>query len=82
VGRENATGIDLLGTKTVMAGFVPPPGVYFIDVNYRYSGNASGTAAKGVAPRRLDNIGINVKADVNLDADALSPCPSCYGLSP
>jgi hypothetical protein len=52
---ENAAGIYLLGTKTSMAGFVPPPGTYFVDVNYFYSGDASGNAAVGVALRRLGN---------------------------
>ena len=51
---ENAAGIYLLGTKTSMAGFVPP-GTYFVDVNYFYSGDASGNAAVGVALRRLGN---------------------------
>jgi hypothetical protein len=40
---ENAAGLYLLGTKTTMAGFVPPPGPYFVDVNYFYAGDASGT---------------------------------------
>ena len=35
---ENGTGFYLLGSKTSMAGFVPPPGTYFIDTNYFYSG--------------------------------------------
>jgi hypothetical protein len=30
---ENAAGWYALGTKASMAGFVPPPGTYFIDVN-------------------------------------------------
>jgi hypothetical protein len=49
---ENATGIYLLGIKSSMAGFVPPPGTYVTDYNYNYSGNASGAAAAGVALRR------------------------------
>ncbi len=35
---ENGTGFYLLGSKTTMGGFVPPPGAYFIDTNYFYSG--------------------------------------------
>jgi len=37
---ENGAGWYALGTKASMAGFVPPPGIYFIDVNYYYSGDA------------------------------------------
>ena len=44
---ENATGIYLLGIKTSLAGFVPPPGTYVTDYNYYYSGTASGAAAAG-----------------------------------
>jgi hypothetical protein len=35
---ENGTGFYLLGSKTSMGGYVPPPGTYFIDTNYFYSG--------------------------------------------
>jgi hypothetical protein len=68
---ENAAGLYLLGTKTAMAGFVLPPGTYFVDVNYFYSGDASGTAAAGVALRRLTNLTrlppptLTVQADIN-----------------
>jgi hypothetical protein len=64
---ENAAGWYALGTKASMAGFVPPPGIYFIDVNYFYSGDASGTAARGVA---LRDIGVaNVGGQLSIDAD-------------
>lgn len=59
-----------------MAGFVPPPGTYFIDVNYFYAGNASGTAAAGVALRRFGNLTglppptVTIQADIKLDGDA------------
>jgi hypothetical protein len=33
-------GFYLLGTKTSMAGFVPPPGTYLADFNYYYTGSA------------------------------------------
>lgn len=36
---ENGTGFYLLGSKTTMGGFVPPPGFYFVDTNYYYSGS-------------------------------------------
>ena len=31
---ENATNFYILGLKTTMAGFTPPPGVYLTDINY------------------------------------------------
>jgi hypothetical protein len=64
---ENAAGWYALGTKASMAGFVPPPGTYFIDVNYYYSGDASGTAARGVALRDIG--GANVSGQLSIDAD-------------
>src|SRR5262245_27195312 len=87
---ENAAGIYLLGTKTSMAGFVPPPGIYFIDVNYVYSGDASGNAAVGVALRRLGNRlfpnlpprTLTVQADVFLDGDAQVTMPSFLWVAP
>src|SRR5262245_37844181 len=51
---ENAAGIYLLGTKGSMAGFTPPPGTYFVDVNYVYAGDASGNAAVGVLCAALE----------------------------
>jgi hypothetical protein len=62
---ENAAGWYALGTKASMAGFVPPPGTYFIDVNYYYSGDATGTAARGVALRDIG--GTNVSGIIALD---------------
>lgn len=50
---ENATGLYLLGVKTSMAGFVPPPGTYVMDINLYYSGSASGatpSASRCAAP--------------------------------
>lgn len=37
---EGGLGFYLLGTKTSMAGFVPPPGTYLADFNYYYAGSA------------------------------------------
>ncbi len=65
---ENATGIYLLGIKTSMAGFVPPPGTYVTDINYAYSGDASGAAAVGVALRRTGIL--NVQADIDVTGNA------------
>lgn len=37
---ESATGFYLLGSKTSMAGFIPPPGTYVSNTNYYYAGSA------------------------------------------
>lgn len=85
---ENAAGFYVLGTKTTMAGFVPPPGTYFVDVNYFYAGDASGTAAAGVALRRLGNLTglppptLTVQADVKLDGDVQVAIPSVLWIAP
>jgi hypothetical protein len=85
---ENAAGFYLLGTKTTMAGFVPPPGTYFVDVNYFYAGDASGTAAAGVALRRLGNLTglppptLTLQADVKVDGDAQVALPTILWVAP
>ena len=87
---ENAAGIYLLGTKTSMAGFVPPPGTYFVDVNYFYAGDASGNAAVGVALRRLGNRvfpnlpprTLTIQADVFLKGDAQVAMPTVLWVAP
>lgn len=87
---ENAAGIDLLGTKSSMAGFVPPPGTYFVDVNYLYAGDASGNAAVGVALRRLGNRlfpnlpprKLTIQADIALEGDAQLAAPSVLWVAP
>ncbi|MEH2528441.1 MULTISPECIES: SphA family protein [unclassified Bradyrhizobium] len=38
---ENGVGFYLLGSRGPMAGFIPPPGVYFQNDAYYYNGNAS-----------------------------------------
>ena len=38
---ENAAGIYLLGVRGPMAGYVPPPGLYFQNDVYLYSGSAN-----------------------------------------
>ena len=77
---ENATGIYLLGIKTSMAGFVPPPGTYVTDYNYYYSGSASGAATVGVALRRVGNV--NVQANVNVDGNAFIDLPTVLWVVP
>ena len=86
---ENAAGLYLLGTKTSMAGFVPPPGTYVVDVNYFYAGNASGSAAVGVALRRLGDLfpslpppTVTVQADVKLNGDAQVAMPTVLWVAP
>jgi hypothetical protein len=86
---ENAAGIYLLGTKGSMAGFTPPPGTYFVDVNYFYAGDARGNAAVGVALRRLQNLfpnlpprTLDIQADVKLDGDAQIVMPSFLWVAP
>ena len=65
---ENAAGIYLLGSKSSMAGYTPPPGVYVTDLNYYYTGDARGSAAVG---RALQNVGnITLQADIALVGDA------------
>ena len=78
---ENATQFYILGLKTTMAGFTPPPGTYLIDINYFYAGSASGNAAVGIALRRLEKPNLSprrftLQADINLDADAELTAPS------
>jgi len=78
---ENAAGIYLLGSKTAMSGFVPPPGTYVTDINYYYSGDAGGAAAKGIALRDTD-ITLNVQADVTVDANAYINLPFALWIAP
>ena len=40
---EAATGVYLLGSRGPNAGITPPPGVYFQDDTYFYSGKISDT---------------------------------------
>jgi hypothetical protein len=77
---ENAAGIYLLGSKVAMAGYVPPPGTYVTDINYYYSGNASGNAAIGIALRQIGNI--TIEADVNVDANAYINAPIATWIAP
>jgi hypothetical protein len=56
---EGGLGFYLLGTKTSLAGFVPPPGTYLADFNYYYAGSTD-----------IDfNIGgVNINGGVDADA--------------
>ncbi len=77
---ENAAGIYLLGAKTAMAGYVPPPGTYVSDLNYYYAGDAGGQAAVGIALRQIGNITLD--ADVTVDANAYINAPIVTWIAP
>jgi hypothetical protein len=84
---ENATQFYILGLKTTMAGFTPPPGIYLTDINYFYAGSASGDAAVGIALRRLANPNLpprqfTLQAHINLDADAELTAPLLLWVAP
>ncbi|MCC7250263.1 transporter [Hyphomicrobium sp.] len=78
---ENAAGFYLLGAKTAMAGYVPPPGTYVTDINYFYSGKAGGQAAVGIALRQTGSI-LDIDADVRIDADAYVNAPVALWIAP
>ena len=87
LAAENATNFYILGLKTTMAGFTPPPGTYLTDINYFYAGSASGDAAVGIALRRLANPNLpprqfTLQADINLDADAELTAPLLLWVAP
>lgn len=84
---ESATSVYLLGSKGSMAGFTPPPGVYVVDANYLYGGDASGNAALGVTLRRsgardTGGIPIQLEADVKVDASAYYQLPTVVWVTP
>lgn len=81
MAAEDAAGIYLLGSKTAMSGVVPPPGTYVTDINYLYSGDAGGTAARGIALRRTGAL-LNVEANVEVDAFAYLNAPVVLWVAP
>ncbi len=62
IAAETGQSVYLLGSAGSMAGFVPPPGSYFADLNYYYTGSAQGTAAAGIAERQV-GVSLNLKVD-------------------
>lgn len=56
---EGALGFYLLGSKTSLAGFVPPPGTYLADFNYFYTGSTDIDINIG---------GVNIVGGVDADA--------------
>jgi hypothetical protein len=79
---ENATGWYALGTKASMAGFVPPPGTYFIDVNVFYQGDASASSAVGVALREISPAArkLNLQGELLIEAKAKVDATVYYNL--
>jgi hypothetical protein len=64
LAAESGTGFYLLGSKTTMAGFVPPPGTYFADTNYYYSGGTD-----------IDFLSHGVEFEGGVDASAYYQMP-------
>lgn len=60
---EGGAGFYLLGSRGPLAGVTPPPGVYFQDDNYYYSGDTS--AAFDL--EGIGSIGLGVDADIYLN---------------
>lgn len=60
IGAEGAAGFYLLGSKTTMAGVLPPPGTYAQDINYLYSGSASANVS-------LEFAGLTLSSGIDAD---------------
>jgi hypothetical protein len=60
---EGAIGFYLLGSKTTMAGYLPPPGSYLQDYNFYYSGSTNVTLDIGGL---ILNGGVDANAYYNL----------------
>ena len=74
VAAESAKSVYLLGSNAQMSGFAPAPGAYFYDLNYFYSGTASGEAANGVL---LPGVGdVEVSARLSLESIAVITVPT------
>ena len=77
---EDSKQFYLLGAKSSMAGFIPPPGTYFSVQKYIYSGDASGAAANGQALRQIGNV--SVQADISMDVDFFFEIPTLLWVTP
>ena len=62
---EGGTGWYLLGSKTELSGYLPPPGVYAQSLNYYYTGNANAD---------LNIAGLTLSGGI--DADAFYSLPT------
>ncbi len=78
---ESAKQFYLLGSNTTLAGISPPPGTYLSNWKYFYTGDASGSGARGVA---LDGIGasVAVQTDVDVDANIFIDLPFALWVAP
>ena len=77
---EQATGVYLLGSKSSMAGFLPPPGTYGSSMKYYYDGSASGSAAAGRALGQIGNV--TLQADIDIDAKVFIELPTLLLVTP
>ena len=68
---EGAAGFYILGSKTSMAGYIPPPGTYVADVNYYYSGSTDAS---------LQFAGVTISSGV--DADVYYNIPTAIWVAP
>lgn len=59
LAAENASGFYLLGSKTTMAGYLPPSGTYAVVQNYGYTGKANLDA---------EFAGLTLSGDIDVDA--------------
>lgn len=71
MAAEGAAGFYLLGSKTSMAGALPPPGTYVQDINYLYTGSADVS---------LEFAGLTLGGGV--DADAYYNVPLAIWVAP
>ena len=65
LAAEGGTGWYLLGSKTELSGYLPPPGVYAQSLNYYYTGNANAD---------LNIAGLTLSGGI--DADAFYSLPT------
>lgn len=77
---EYAKGIYLLGQKSSMAGFVPPPGKYGSAIKYYYSGDVGGNAGVSVGLGELGDI--SLKADIDVDVQLFFEVPVLLWITP
>lgn len=73
VAAESAKSVYLLGSSAGLAGFVPPPGMYFSDINYYYGASASAAAADSILLGDVGNI--TREARLSVDSDAFITIP-------
>ena len=65
---ESAKSVYLLGSNAQLSGVAPPPGIYFYDINYYYTGSASAAAADSILLEDVGNIERRAKLELNSDA--------------